>query len=84
MGVDNSLADPNLELHDADGNLIAFNDNWQDDPDQAAALEADGLAPSNALESAISITLPAGSYTAVVHGQNGTTGVGLVEIYNLQ
>ena len=64
--------------------MIAFNNDWKDDPDQAAALEADGLAPANDLESAISITLPTGSYTAIVHGQNGTTGVGLVEIYNLQ
>ena len=84
LEVANPLADPTLELHDANGAMIAFNNNWQDDPDQAAALEAAGLAPTNALESAISITLPTGSYTAVVHGQNETTGVGLVEIYNLQ
>ena len=84
LAVANPLADPTLELHDANGAVIAFNNNWQDDPDQAAALEAAGLAPTNALESAISITLSIGSYTAVVHGQNETTGVGLVEIYNLQ
>jgi hypothetical protein len=84
LGVANPLTDPNLELHDANGDIIAFNDDWQDDPDQAAALEAAGLAPTNDLESAISITLATGSYTAVVHGQNEATGVGLVEIYNLQ
>jgi len=84
LGVTNPLADPTLELHDANGDMIAFNNNWQDDPDQAAALEAEGLAPASDLESAISITLSTGSYTAVVHGQGDTTGVGLVEIYNLQ
>ena len=84
LEVANPLADPTLELHDANGAMIAFNNNWQDDPDQAAALEAAGLAPTNALESAISIALSIGSYTAVVHGQNETTGVALVEIYNLQ
>jgi hypothetical protein len=84
LEVANPLADPTLELHDANGAMIAFNNNWQDDPVQAAALEAAGLAPTNALESAISIALSIGSYTAVVHGQNETTGVALVEIYNLQ
>ena len=84
LGVNDPLADPTLELHDANGDIVAFNNNWQDDPSQAATLEADGLAPADALESAISIMLPIGSYTAVVQGQNETTGVGLVEIYNLQ
>jgi len=84
VGVTNALADPTLELHDANGDIIAFNDNWQDDPAQATALEAAGLAPTNDLESAISITLATGSYTAIVHGKDGTTGVGLVELYNLQ
>ena len=82
--IPDALADPTLELRGSNGALIMQNDNWQDDPAQATALEAAGLAPTNDLESAISITLATGSYTAVVHGQNETTGVGLVEIYNLQ
>ena len=70
-----------LELHDADGALLASNDNWMDD--QKAEIEATGLAPSNDLESAIFATLPPGSYTAVVAGKDGVTGVALVEIYRL-
>ena len=51
--------------------------------DQKADITATGLAPTNALESAILITLPVGegAYTAIVRGANGTTGVGLVEAY---
>ena len=83
QGVANPLADPNLELHDANGVLIASNNNWQDDPTQAAALSAAGLAPTNALESGLYLTLATGGYTAIVQGQNGASGVGLVEIYNI-
>jgi len=83
LGVTDALADPTLELHDGNGALVASNDNWQDDPDQAASLQANGLAPSNDQESAIYTTLPTGNYTAIVQGKNSTTGVGLVEVYNL-
>gem|GEM_PF-6081247 len=83
QGVLDFLADPNLELRDANGVLIAFNNDWQDDPTQAAALEAAGIAPADPRESAIYVALAAGPYTAVMRGQNATTGVGLVEIYNI-
>ena len=83
-GVVGSLADPTLELHDVNGNLIKSNDNWQDDPAQAALIEAANLAPTDPRESAIDISLATGSYTAIVSGKSGTTGVGLVEVYNLQ
>jgi hypothetical protein len=83
QNVANPLADPTLELHDANGTLVAFNNNWQDDPSQVAALQADGLAPTDPHESAILTTLSTGSYTAVVQGVSGTTGIGLVEIYNI-
>jgi hypothetical protein len=82
-GVTDSLADPTLELHDGSGAIIASNDDWQDDPAQAALLEAANLAPADPRESAIYTTLATGNYTAIVQGKDGTTGVALVEVYNL-
>lgn len=73
--------DPVLELHDADGDLLASNDNWKDT--QETEIEATGLAPTNDAESALLQTLPSGAYTAIVRGAGDTTGVGLVEVYNL-
>jgi sugar lactone lactonase YvrE len=81
FGVPNVLADPTLELHDANGVLIASNDNWKDS--EQAAIMATGKAPPNDLESAIIITKPAGSGTAIVRGKNNTTGNALVEVYTL-
>jgi glucose/arabinose dehydrogenase len=82
-GVTNPLADPTLELRDNNGALIIANDNWQSDPNQAAQVSNSGLAPGNSLESAIATSLLPGTYTAIVAGKNGSTGVGLVEVYNL-
>ncbi len=82
FGVTDALADPVLELHDANGTLIASNDNWTDST-QAADIEATGLAPTNDLESAILMSLPPSSYTAVVSGSEDSTGVALVEVYRL-
>ncbi len=81
--VADALADPTLELHAGDGSLIATNNNWKSD--QQAEIEATGLAPTNDLESAIVATLPGNgaSYTAILKGNGGTTGVGLVEAYDL-
>ena len=58
------------------------NNDWQDNPPQAAELTAAGLAPTNSLESAIAATLPPGAYTALLAGLNNGTGVGLVEVYD--
>jgi len=77
------LADPTLELHDGNGALLESNDDWQDDPDQAALIRATNLAPTNPLESAISASLAPGNYTAIVRGKNNGVGIGLVEIYSL-
>jgi len=82
FGVPNALEDPTLELRDDNGALLRANDNWMDDPKQAAILTAAGLALSNNLESGIAATLPPGLYTALLAGQNGVTGVGLVEVYD--
>ena len=81
-GVPNALADPTLELRDGNGALLASNNDWQDDPAQAAELTAAGLAPTNPLESGIAATLPPGLYTALLAGLNNGTGVGLVEVYD--
>ena len=72
-----------LELRDSSGGLIRSNDNWRSD--QEAEIIATGVSPSNDLESAIVATLPANnsSYSAIVSGYGGATGIGLVEAYDL-
>jgi hypothetical protein len=82
FGVPNALANPTLELRDGNGTLLIANNNWQDDPVQAAEITAAGLAPTNPLESGIAATLPPGLYTALLAGLNNGTGVGLVEVYD--
>lgn len=81
-GVPNALADPTLELRDTNGNLVDSNNDWHDNPTQAAELIAAGLALTNDLESGIAATLSPGLYTALLAGQNNGTGVGLVEVYD--
>jgi hypothetical protein len=85
-GVANALQDPTLSLVDQNGDVIGFNDNWQDS--QQSRIADSGLAPSDSRESAIRRSLSSGNYTAIVRGQLGsdgspTTGVALVEPYNL-
>ena len=81
LGVAGALQDPTLELHDGVGTLVSSNDNWK--TDQQTEIEATTIPPGNDLESAIVATLMPGNYTAIVRGKNDTTGVGLVEIFNL-
>jgi uncharacterized delta-60 repeat protein len=80
-GITSPLANPTLSLRDANGNVIASNDNWKDP--QQAAIAATGKAPPNDNESAILELLAPGNYTAIVAGKNGTTGVALLEFYSL-
>jgi hypothetical protein len=82
MGITNTLANPTLALRDSQGALLVANDNWRDEPVQAAELTALGLAPTNDLESGIAVTLPPGLYTALLAGQNNGVGVGMVEVYD--
>ena len=83
-GVSGVLADPTLELHDSAGALIASNDNWMDNtPEDQMVLTDNNLAPTDDLESAIVMTLDPGAYTAIVSGVGGTTGVALVEAYDI-
>ncbi len=81
-GITDVLADPFLELHDGSGQLVASNDNWRDSADKQVFID-NGIAPTNDNESIILGELSPGSYTAVVTGVSGGTGVGLVEAYNL-
>jgi Putative Ig domain len=80
-GIANFITDPKLELHDANGLLIAFNNDWKES--QESEIKAAGLAPVKAVESAILITLPPGNFTAVLGDANNATGNGLIEIYNI-
>ena len=79
-GVTNPLLDPVLELHDQNGVLMETNDNWKENQ---AEVEATGLAPGDDRESVIVTTLSPANYTAIVRGVNGTTGVALVEAYDI-
>lgn len=81
-GISHPVADPELELYDANGSLIFRNDNWRSD--QEAEIVQSGLAPSAEQEAAIIATLPAGNYSAVVRGTGGSEGVALVEIFALE
>ena len=82
-GITNPIPDPKVELRDGNANLVRENDDWQNDPDQAAVIQAAGLAPSDALEAALHATLAPGQYTATVREFEGRTGIGLVEVYDL-
>ena len=87
FGVTGALGDPTLELHDGSGTTIATNDNWKVRPDgtsQQAEIEATTIPPTNDLESAILSTLAPGNYTAIMRGKNNTTGIAVVEAYNLR
>jgi hypothetical protein len=87
-GIQGAIQDPTLALHDANGTTIATNDNWKTNEQtqhaQEALVRATTIAPLNDFESAIVATLPPGPSTAIVRGKNNSTGVGLVEVYNLQ
>jgi hypothetical protein len=81
-----ALADTTLDLFQGN-TLLESNDNWKtrsDGSSQQAVIEATGIPPTNDLESAIVATLAPGNYTAVLRGRNGTTGIGLVEMYDLE
>ena len=81
-GVAGPLADPTLDLYDANGVIIRSDDDWRDS--QESLIQSTGLAPTNDAEAAIIRSLEPGSYTAIVRGKDGATGVALVEVYNLQ
>jgi hypothetical protein len=84
IGAASFLPDPVIELHDSSGAVIATNDNWMDlSAEDQMVLTDNGLAPGNPSESALVETLAPDSYTVIMSGANGDTGVGLVEAYDL-
>jgi hypothetical protein len=80
-GIQDALQDPTLELHDGSGTIVATNDNWKDT--QQAEIEATGIAPTDDHEAAMLQDISPGNYTAILRGTNNTTGIGLVEVYNI-
>ncbi len=82
FGIGNSLPNPALEIYDSNGAQVAANDDWRST--QAQEIQATGLPPTNNRESAIVATLGPGNYTAVVHDAGQGSGIGLVEVYNLE
>ena len=87
-GIQDPLRDPTLELHNGNGATLATNDNWKINAQTQRSQEAEVLLttspPPNELESAIVASLAPGAYTAIVRGKDNSTGIGLVEVYNLQ
>lgn len=90
LGVPGTLANPMLELHDGTGAIVGMNDDWKTTQvgglvtgSQMAAIQATGFAPTNDKESALLADLPAGNYTVIIRGANSTSGVALVEVYDL-
>jgi Putative Ig domain len=79
--IANALQDPVLELHDGTGAFLISNDDWK--VPQQATIEATGLAPADDRESALLLNLQPGGYTVIESGKNGTTGVGLIEVYDV-
>jgi hypothetical protein len=82
FGVAGFLANPTLDLVSSNGTVIRSNDNWRSD--QEAEIAAAQLAPNHDEEAALIQSLAPGAYTAIVRGSGRTTGVGLVEVYNIQ
>lgn len=80
-GIPGALQDPTLKLHDGQGGIVATNDNWEDT--QKDAIQQTTIPPGNPNESAILQSLSPGAYTAVVKGKNGTTGVAVIDAYQL-
>ena len=81
IGVDGALPNPRLDVYNSADQLYTLNDDWKNN--QRAELEETGLAPANDFEAAAIRTFPPGAYTAVVSGEDGGTGVGSVEVYDM-
>jgi N-acetylneuraminic acid mutarotase len=83
LPVSGALANPRLELYDHAGQLVGANDNWQNAPN-AQEITDTALPPTNDLEAAILTTVASGNHTVVVRGENNSTGIGVVEVYDLE
>jgi hypothetical protein len=87
FGITAPLLDPTLELHAPNGALISSNDNWKVNDltgqSQQTVIQATGLAPTDDRESVLMAELAPGQFTAIVRGKNNTTGVAIVEVYDV-
>jgi uncharacterized delta-60 repeat protein len=88
FGVGGALADPVLVLTTSLGVTVASNDNWSANTNAgeitgAAAVVGAFPFAGNSRDAALFLTLPPGSYTALVSGAANTTGVALVEVYEV-
>jgi hypothetical protein len=85
LNLQGQLENPTLELFQGN-NSLGSNDDWQNQPaaDRQAVIDTT-IAPPNDLESALMRTLPANStaFTAIVRGANNSTGIGVIEVYDL-
>ncbi|MFL6588887.1 MAG: SBBP repeat-containing protein, partial [Chthoniobacterales bacterium] len=81
FGIPNPLPDPVLELHGPGSFATLSNDNWRDT--QEEQIKASGIPPTDDREAAIDITLAPGQYTGIIRGNGGSTGIGLIEVYDL-
>jgi sugar lactone lactonase YvrE len=82
FGITNPLPNPTLKIANANGQVVASNDDWK--TTQQSAIQGTGLAPMNDLESAILISLPNAAHTAIVADKNGASGVALIEVYKIR
>ena len=82
LPIPDKLADPVLELYDSSGALLETNDNWMESANKQAIIDS-SLPPGSALEAAIVRVLPPAAYTAIVRGANNGTGIGVIELYDL-
>ena len=82
LAVPGALQDPMIELHDATGATVAVNDDWR--ATQQTDIQQTGIPPSDDRESALVATLAAGNYTVILRGARNSTGIGVVEIYDLE
>jgi hypothetical protein len=80
-GVSPTLQDPVLQIFNGE-TLLRENDNWQT-ASNASDVVASGAPPQDARESAILMRLEPGFYTAVIRGVNDTTGISLIEVYEI-
>ena len=84
FGVTGALADPRLEVFGGSAS-IATNDNWGGTPTLSSAFAQTGAfgLPADSRDAAVLLSLQPGSYTAHVSGVGGTTGVALLEVYEM-
>jgi hypothetical protein len=88
FGVSSPLADPRLELRDESGRIIGGNDDWSAQPGAAEVRQAAATVGAFALtegsrDAAQLLTVTPGNYTVVVNGAPATTGIALVEVYEV-